>query len=192
MTTTYGSATSRSGCCAGVCLVSCLVLLGCADGRRAGDADWHKSGQIANAPTESDIVRVFPVYDPVPWLVRQDDDSGQPIGIRVSAVYLISDRTSKGVFGDGLLRMVLYRITYRPGAETVRTRVNEWQFDSQQAVAWRVTKPSWMGYGYQFDLVWPDDLDLPGCEIALAIEYVRTDGRVVRSTPKHFKVPTGI
>jgi len=190
MTTTCGSATSRPDCCAAISLASCLLLLGCADGGRAGD--WHNAEQIANAPTESDIVRVFPVYEPTPWLVRQDDDSGEPIGIRVSSLYLISNRTGKGVFGDGLLRVVLYRITSPPGARPVRRKVKEWQFDCQQAVPWRVTKPSWMGYGYQFDLVWPADLELAGCEIALAIEYVRADGRVVRSTPKHFEVPTGI
>lgn len=192
MTTTCGSAISRSSCCAGICLASCLALLGCADDQRLGSGDWLKREQIANAPTESDIVRVFPVYDPVPWLVRRDDDSGEPIGIRISAVYLISDRTSKGVFGDGLLRMILYRISHPAGARSVRQKINEWQFDSQQAVVWRVTKPSWMGYGYQFDLIWPGDLDLPGREIALAIEYVRADGRAVRSVPKHFKVPIGL
>jgi hypothetical protein len=148
--------------------------------------------RIAKAPTISDIVRVLPFYDLAPWLTHPEAESFKPLGIRIRSLFLISDKTQKGVFGDGTLRMVLYRIRREPGEPPIRQKVHEWSFDPEQAVPYRVAKETFLGYGYQFDLVWPEDLQLGGSELALVIEYLRSDGKVVRADPKYFKVLPGM
>jgi hypothetical protein len=129
------------------------------------------------------------MYETTPWLVPRHAASTKAVGIRISALYLISDRTGKAVFADGVINMLLYRIVRLSERDPVRQKVHQWSFDHDQALPWRVSRKSWMGSGYQFDLIWPAGVDLSGSEIALIAEYERTDGRVVRSSEKHFRVP---
>ncbi len=166
---------------AGVALTGCATFLG----------DGASPEQIARAPTESDIVEVVAIYNPFPWLFSPDDDASRAVGIRIRSLFLISGKTKKGVFGDGTLRMTLYGVQHPPGSRPVREKLYEWQFDKVQAVDSRVAKKTWMGYGYMFDLAWPEEMDLAGREIALGIDYIRTDGKLVRERPKYFQVMAG-
>ncbi|MFQ6047883.1 MAG: hypothetical protein ACE5K7_00780 [Phycisphaerae bacterium] len=177
-------------------LALCLMAVPVCLGGCGQTPQWWRFGrqgnrlspqQVMRIPTESDIVRVLAMYDADPWLVTRTAESFRAEGIRIRSLYLISAKTNKGVFGDGLIRVLLYRLD-RDGR---RHKLQEWQFDRQQALPWRATERSWLGYGYQFDLAWPKQLDLAGQEIVIIVEYVRSDGTVVRSTPKHFLVPKG-
>ncbi|HUW81392.1 MAG TPA: hypothetical protein VMZ31_01195 [Phycisphaerae bacterium] len=168
-------------------IVAGVVLTGCA----AFPGDGASPGQIARAPTQSDIVEMVAIYDPFPWLFDPDDDTGKVVGIRIRSLFLISGKTKKGVFGDGTLRMTLYVVQHPPGLRPVREKLYEWQFEKVQAVNSRVAKKTWMGYGYMFDLPWSEEMDLTGREIALGIDYIRTDGKLVRERPKYFQVMAG-
>jgi len=168
-------------------IMTAVVLTGCAGFL----GDGASPGQIARAPTQSNIVEIIAIYDPLPWLLDPDDDTGKPLGIRIRSLFLVSGETKKGVFGDGILRMTLYGVRHTSGSRSVREKIHEWQFDKDQAVASRVAKKTWMGYGYMFDLTWPEEMSLAGQEIALGIEYQRTDGKVVRERPKYFRVMVG-
>jgi hypothetical protein len=134
---------------------------------------------------------VVAIYDPFPWLFDPDDDTDKALGIRIRSLFLISAKTKKGVFGDGTVRMTLYAVQRSPESRPVREKLHEWKFDEAQAVASRVAKKTWMGYGYMFDLVWPEQINLAGQEIALGIDYIRTDGKLVRERPKYFRVMVG-
>jgi len=168
-------------------IVAAVVLTGCA----AFSGDGASPDRIARAPTQSDVVEVVAIYDPFPWLFNPDDDTDKVLGIRIRSLFLISAKTKKGVFGDGTLRMTLYGVQHPPGSRPVRERLHEWQFDKVQAVNSRVAKKTWMGYGYMFDLAWPEEMDLAGREIALGIDYIRADGKLVRERPKYFQVMAG-
>jgi len=168
-------------------IVAGVVLAGCA----AFPGDDASPAQIARAPTQSDIVEVVAIYDSYPWLFDPDDDTGKAVGIRIRSLFLISAKTKKGVFGDGTLRMTLFEVQHPPGSRPVREKLHEWQFDKVQAVNSRVTKKTLMGYGYMFYLAWPEEMDLAGREIALGIDYIRTDGKLVRERPKYFQVMAG-
>jgi hypothetical protein len=164
-----------------------ILLAGCA----AFSGGPASPDRIARAPTEADIVDVVAIYDPFPWLFDPADDTDKVLGIRVRSLFLISAKSKKGVFGDGTLRMTLYQVQHPPGSRPVRQKLHEWKFDATEAVNSRVAKKTWMGYGYMFDLVWPEHLNLAGREIALSIDYTRTDGKIVRERPRHFRVVAG-
>jgi len=168
---------------------ACIACIGCAD---LGSGQWESGEAVAWARTTVDVERVLALYEKSPWLIERDADVPVAVGIRVSSLYLISSKTGKGVFGDGTIRFIL-QSAERVGSHTKRgAKLCEWRFDQQEAVDWRVTERSWMGNGYQFDLPWPDGVDPRDEAVALTVEFLRSDGKIVRSSPKYFRVPASL
>ena len=196
-----GSDSDHVGRCRFVVRGLCALVLGLCVAGFSGCASppsgvtrsqWHTDAAIARAGTESDIIKILAMYNKSPWLRRVDADIPLPVGLRISSLYLISQQTGKGVFGEGLLRITLHRVERQPGGSRLMEKVAQWEYTVEQAVDWRVNKQSWMGYGYQFDLRWPEDVDVRGQALALRIEFARRDGKVVRAIPKHFRVPLAL
>ena len=63
-----------------------------------------------------------------------------------------------------------------------------WEFDPRQAMGWRISKRSALGWPYLFHLNW-GEADPYGREIRIVPEFVRSDGQVIRGSPKDLKVP---
>ncbi len=144
--------------------------------------------EVRNAPLESDIVNVYAHYNLFPWL-QFDPTDPRPQGFMISSLFLVSARTSKGAFADGVITVKLYRVDRDEQRRQTRTLVHTWQFDPRQALPYRAVKRTVVGQGYQLHLRWPDDLDLVNREIVAIVEFTRLDGKVIRSAPKFLKVP---
>jgi hypothetical protein len=152
---------------------------------RPGDA--LSPEQIARQGTESHIIGViayYPSYTHWIWTEERDRVSG----LKVGALYL-EGPGGKGVFGDGVIRPKLYVRQKQTGDSTQEWQlVKEWSFDALAAFPLRTKKPTVQGDGYMLPLSW-NDLNLGGHEIRLVITYERSDGHVVRSRPKYWRVP---
>ena len=134
---------------------------------------------------EDDVVSVTQYYVPLMWL---HDADGRVIGFR-TRVYLVSGRTSKGVFGKGTIAVTMNRLRRRAAGGYDRELAYEWTLDEQATAGFRVAKQSKLGESYGFFLRWPPELDLMGRRIEIAFQYRRPDGRVIRGTPRQFLVP---
>ena len=142
--------------------------------------------QTNRMPLEKNITAVGAFYDPYsPWIWNEDRSKMR--GLIVNALYLIGP-DSMGVFGDGIIRPHIYVLEGAEGKETPKL-VKEWLLDPEQAMEWRARKRTAMGWGYQLQLVWGDELDFRGKRIRITISFERTDGRVVHSAKKDFRVP---
>ena len=140
------------------------------------------------APLASDIISVRRFFANNPFLSFDERSDPNPEGFKVT-YYVVSSATQKGVFGDGLIRFKMYVIEPgREGEPATGQLVKIWEFDPQQAMGWRIRREHTLGWAYLFHLNW-GDADPYGREIRIVPEYVRTDGRVVRGSPKDLKVP---
>lgn len=144
--------------------------------------------EVQNAPLETNIVQVNAHYGLFPWL-QFDPSDPRPQGFKVASLFLVSGKTSKGVFADGLITVRMYRVDRDPQHRETRTLVHTWEFTPEQALPFRAVKRTVVGYGYQLHLRWPPELDLVDREIVVTVEFTRRDGKVIRSGPKFFKVP---
>jgi hypothetical protein len=144
--------------------------------------------EVENSPLASDIVEVHTHYNLFPWL-QYDMTDPRPQGFVISALFLVSNKTGKGAFADGLITVKMYRVDRDEQRHESRTLVHTWQFTPQQAMPYRAVKRTVVGLGYQLHLHWPDNLDLIGREIVVMVEFTRPDGRVIRSGTKFLKVP---
>jgi len=158
---------------------------------RPGGAAKLSVEQVERARLERDIVAIAPHYNPYPWLLF-DVTNPRPQGFKIDALYLISAKTGKGVFGDGIIRVKMYRVERDEAGAGKRTLVHVWEFDPQAALPYRCVRRTVLGYGYQLHLKWPDDCDVLGKEISVVVEFVRRDGKVIRSHPKSFIVPLSV
>jgi hypothetical protein len=144
--------------------------------------------EVEHAPLESDIVQVNAHFNLFPWL-QFDPTDPRPQGLMISALFLVSSKTSKGAFADGLISVRLYRVDSDPQHQETRSLVHTWQFTPQQAMPFRAVKRTVVGQGYQLHLRWPKELDLVDREIVLIVEFTRLDGKIIRSGAKFLKVP---
>jgi len=144
--------------------------------------------EVEHAPLETDIVKVHTHYNLFPWLQFDLTDS-RPQGFMISSLFLISGKTGKGVFADGLITVKMYRIDRDPQGRETRTLVQTWQFTPKQALPYRAVRRTVVGEGYQLHLRWADDLELTNREIMVVVEFTRRDGKVISSGAKSFKVP---
>lgn len=132
------------------------------------------------------VVGVQAFYDPYnPWL--WNENRTKPIGIVVQALYLAGPQ-SKGVFGDGVIRPRLFVKYINVEGNIDWKPVKEWRFSSEESVLFRSKRETMLGWGYRLHLPF-ENADLGGREIRMIVEYERSDGRVVSSSSKDFKVP---
>ncbi len=143
---------------------------------------------VRNSPLEPDIVEVHTHYNLFPWL-QFDPSDPRPQGFVISSLFLVSAKTSKGAFADGVIAVKLYRVDRDEQRRETRNLVYTWQFDPRQAMPYRAVKRTVVGLGYQLHLRWPDNLDLVNREIVAIVEFTRLDGKVIRGAPKFLKVP---
>jgi hypothetical protein len=144
--------------------------------------------EVESSPLASDIVQVNTHYGLFPWL-QFDPANPRPQGFMVSSLFLVSGKTSKGAFADGLITVRMYRVDRDPQRQETRTLVHTWEFTPKQALPYRAVKRTVVGQGYQLHLRWPAELDLVGREIVVIVEFTRRDGRTIRSNAKFLKVP---
>lgn len=140
------------------------------------------------APLASDIIGVRRYFANNPFLSFDDESDPNPEGFKVT-YYAVSNATQKGVFGDGLIRFKMYVI--EPGVEgepATGRLIKTWEFNPQQAMGWRIRRVTTLGWPYLFHLNW-GDADPYGKEVRIVPEFVRTDGRVIKGSPKDLKVP---
>jgi len=104
-------------------------------------------------------------------------------------LYLVSAKTRKGAFADGLIRVKLYRVDRDGPGQERRHLVHVWEFTPEQALPYRALRRTYLGYGYQLHLRWPEDCDVIGKEICVVVEFVRPDNKVISSRPKFMRVP---
>ncbi len=146
------------------------------------------ASRVMRAPLASDIIGVRRYFENNPFLSFDDQADPNPEGFKVT-YYAVSAATQKGAHGDGLIRFRMYII--EPGEDdgpAVGRLAKTWEFDPDQAMGWRVSKMSVLGWPYLFHLNW-GDADPYGREIRIVPEFVRKDGHVVRGSPKDLKVP---
>ena len=169
-----------------ICMAWCAALasVGCTTTslRRSAEAPARR------ARLASDIVAVRRYFRDNPFLSFDDQGDPNPEGFKVT-YYAVSGTTQEGAFGDGLIRFKMYVIEPgREGEPATGRLVKTWEFDPQQAMRWRVRCQTTLGWPYFFHLNW-GDADPYGKEIRIVPEYVRTDGRVIKGSPKDLKVP---
>jgi len=146
--------------------------------------------EVAVMQTEPEITEVR-VYHPSYPAWQWTEDKQAIRGIKVGPVYLVGPN-GKGVFGDGVIRPRLYRLDRHADHKVVPTLLKEWAFTVEEAVPWRIKKPSLMGWAYGLPLVWEDPGLLAGArEVRLVIAFECSDGRLVSSSKKDVQVPRG-
>lgn len=136
----------------------------------------------------SDIIAVRRYFENNPFLSFDDQADPNPEGFKVT-YYAVSSATKKGAHGDGVIRFRMYII--EPAVDdgpSVGRLAKTWEFDPQQAMGWRVSRMSALGWPYLFHLNW-GDADPYGREIRIVPEFVRRDGHVIRGSPKDLRVP---
>jgi hypothetical protein len=144
--------------------------------------------EVEHAPLARDIVAVHTHYNLFPWL-QFDPTDPRPQGLVISALFLVSNKTGKGAFADGLITVKMYRVDRDEQRRETRTLVHTWDFTTQQALPYRAVKRTVIGQGYQLHLRWPKDMDLTRREIIVIVEFTRPDGAVIRGGTKFLKVP---
>jgi len=163
-----------------------LVAGGCNE-----PANWNLSLQreetAANAPLDPNIVQVVAVTRTDPWINFNPELYPNPDGISVM-LYLISGRTGKGAFGDGVIRATMYVLEPGPDGKRKRRKVHEWRFEPDEAYPYRIKKKYLIGWAYGLRLCW-GKADVLGKEIALVFEFERRDGKIIRAQPKLLRVP---
>ncbi len=161
--------------------VACLLTTGCdafrrepAFGERFDAVDW---------PTTDNITLVFAPWKEPIWIT----DDGRIVGFKVRA-YFVTPETDKGAFVSG---DIVAKTFVRTGADSKsRQLVHEFRLSESEARRFRINKRAIPGYSYGLVVRWPDDLDLSGGNIDIAIEYHALSGNVVRVPAKSFTVPS--
>jgi len=184
--------------------LSCL-LCGCLlahAGWLPGCAQPHSAPPVSSAdaspawfrgdegPEESNIIRVNKFFSAEPWLTFSGDGTKQIDGLRF-AVYLEGPRQRKGVFGTGTLVVTMFRLDRDPTGREIATQVYEWELPRDKAYQWRSKKATALGWGYGLRLQWGPEVEVAGRQIAIVVKYIREDGRIVYSSRKVLKVPSG-
>jgi hypothetical protein len=173
----------------GVAVVGLTAMTGC--GPQAGiSVDPMRQHPIAKVPLDPDIIRVVKFFSISPWINFDPNNSRKPGGFAVEALYLVSARTERGAFGDGIIRVIMTAVDRDEKGKKVVREVQRWSFDPEEALPYRLKEKQVLGYGYQLRCNW-GDADVLGKEIAIRVEFERRDGRVITGQANHFLVPTG-
>lgn len=168
-----------------ICLAWSAVMVGGCTATRTNRSSVAKARTV---PLASDIVSVRRYFANNPFLSFDDESDPNPEGFKVT-YYAVSGATQEGAFGDGVIRFKMYVIeSGKEGEPSTGRLVKTWEFDPQQAMGWRIRRKGALGWPYLFHLNW-GDADPYGKEIRIVPEFVRTDGRVIKGSPKDLKVP---
>lgn len=182
-----------------------MLSLYCALGAAAGCEPWFKNDEItppqsrsssgdtrsrvASWPTDPNVLEVHPLWDPYASFITSDAGS-RVLGLRIKTLYLLGT-DQKGVFGEGVLKSRMYLLQRDATMSLLEPRlIQEWEYDVQQLMPYRVTKAELLGWAYAYvPLTWPAQFDLSGREVRVVVTFERPDGRVVSARPKDFKIP---
>ncbi len=172
------------------------LLAGCAATPMQNDqmtADYRKTmmtvPEVENAKLSGNIGLVHPSFNIFPWL-QFDPADPRPQGFAVQSLYLIDNKTERGVFADGTIVVRMYRVDREPDGRETRPLVHTWRLNPAQAMPFRSHRRTVFGVGYMLLLQWPKNLDVLNREIMVIVEFERPDGKVISSHPKFLKVPT--
>jgi len=128
------------------------------------------------------VVSFFPVNT---WQSFDTEGDRNPEGFAF-VLYLISCKTGKGAFSEGLVHVNLYRINRDPRGASQRELVQNWTMSHQEL---NPRQPARLGYGYQPTLFWGDNVDLLGKEVEIVVRYESPDGSIIQGQTVHRKVP---
>lgn len=170
-----------------------ISLLACCAGCESSGADYgapRLRGDHGEPGLRDDIVEIHQYLMRPAWL---KDEEGRINGLRVRTYFLPAalpgKEIAKGVFVSGRFTCSLYALGPRPDGTYQRELVHSWSFDAREAAGFRVTEASIMGDSYGLFLIWPEEVDLPGREVMLEVQYQRRDGRVVAYRGARMLVP---
>ena len=152
--------------------------------------DPMRQHPIARVPLDPDIIRAVAIYSKNPWLNFDPTNSRRPGGFTFKSLWLVSARTERGAFGDGIIRVVMTMVDKDESGNKVMREVQTWSYDPEEALPYRAKEKQLLGYGYQLRCKW-DDADVLGKEVGIRVEFERKDGRIIVGQTNHFKVPTG-
>lgn len=163
-----------------------LGLLAWAAGCAQPTPDWRDP---RSGPVKSNIVRVNKFFSVNPWLSFGDEVSGRVNGVSFT-VYLEDAEQPKGVFGNGVIVVEMYRLDHDEEGREVPVHLQTWELPPDKAYPWRAKHVTNLGWGYGLRLPWDKNLDVEGRLVAFIIKYIRDDGRVVTSSRKVLRVPS--
>lgn len=145
---------------------------------------------IAKVPLDPDIVAVKKFLSTVPWISFDPNNRNKPGGFKV-LVYLISSKTQRGAFGDGIIRIVMSLAQRDETGKKVYREIRTWTYDTKQAFPYRMKKKNpVLGYAYGLRCRWePEDDIVLGGEIAIRVDFERKDGMVLTAQPNILKPP---
>lgn len=147
-----------------------------------------KNAEVDVTKTEEhdDVYEIASLLPNNPWIRGQ---GSKIVGLRVPA-YFVSGTTRRGSYVPGTILAWVYGYEADAAGNPQRVPLHVWEFDRTEAMNWRITKRSVMGYPYMFLLRWPQEIDLEGRTIELELGYERQkDKQVVVSPAKRLKVP---
>ncbi len=170
--------------CACVGLV--LLVSGCTEPIK-WDLGLNRPKSAADQGLVSDIVGVVASTSSSPWINFEREVYPNPDGISV-LLYLISGRTGKGAFGDGVIHATMYAVNKTRDGRRQREKVHEWCLEPDQAYPYRIKEEFAVGWAYGLRLCW-GDADVLGKDIMLEFEFERPDGTIIKSQPRSLRVP---
>lgn len=152
---------------------------------RGGSAKPAKYVDITKVPKHDDIVRIVQFWNPAPWLF---DAVNRVVGFKVPT-YFVSSETEKGALVSGTVYAWLHVVSRDENGAVVRRTVHMWQLSEDESFLFAARKKAVGGYFYGFILTWPTQLDVAGRTVEIEFGYQRSDGRLVMSSARSFKVP---
>lgn len=171
-----------------------LLLGGCTDPRAKSPAKDSLAPVKATASetermtADPTVTRVVAYYDPFnPWM--WDESRSQVKGIVVNRLYLAGGTDGLGVFGDGTIRPRVFILDNDRTNPKPPRLLKEWSFNVEQALPFRRTTRSVQGQSYSLPLAFDPGTDLAGKEVRIIVTFERSDGMVVQSGKKDFRVP---
>jgi len=145
------------------------------------------SKQDASAIVRSEVVKIFPLWKPNPFLSFDPEGDPNVEGFKFTIV-LASRKTGKGIAEDGVVRTKLYRIDSTSSKKRVRSLVREW---SVSTAGLPTFKSGALGLGYKLQFQWAKEEQdgILGHEVDVVVSFEGCDGRMVLSQPKRLRVP---
>lgn len=173
--------------CLIVSLVGLSPLAGCNESTQPRPLFSPAQTRPASSPqagAHDDVYKVVCFYPPNMWQSFDAAGDRNPEGF-VFVMYLLSQKSDKGVYADGTLHVDLFCIDHLPDAPPRRSLVQNWSVHTSELPRRKETR---LGAGYQPSLYW-GDADVLGKEVQIVVRFESASGKVLQSQTVHKRVP---